>query len=58
MKMNKNKSFWHVFMGSAPRLTILSEWLCHFNDLAVGETGFRMLFAGDTEGEMSSLLSH
>jgi hypothetical protein len=37
--------------GLLSRVTILAEWLCHFNDLAVGETAFsRELFAGERGG--------
>jgi hypothetical protein len=49
-----------VFRGVIPRVTILSEWLRHFNGLAVGETAALACFSRENaEGAgMPPLLSH
>ena len=46
--------------GVLPRVTILAEWLRHFNDLAVGETAAPACFSRENaEGAgMPPLLSH
>jgi hypothetical protein len=46
--------------GVLPRVTILAEWLRHFNDLAVGETAAPACFLRENaEGAgMPPLLSH
>ena len=35
-KYKSNSTFLHVFSSVLARITILTEWLRHFNDLAVG----------------------
>jgi len=51
---------WCCSRGLLSRVTILAKWLCHFNDLAVGETAAPACFLRENaEGAgMPPLLSH
>ena len=40
---------WYYSWGGLPRVTILAEWIRHFNDLAVGETAAPACFSRENE---------